>query len=311
MYVYSSQADITKGLRTREITGTPELIYDTQPKEVKKMYVSDSHAVNNGVYALFNVNSQFLQAKPIRQALSLSVNTANVRRQLAAQTVEMNGPVLHSFLNSAVQPREYNVKKARELLDSNGWQIVNGVRKKDDQQLKLSIVAPKNDNYEKIAKHLSDVWQKELHIATEVKIIDSNDVSQSILQNVLLPRNFDILIYEFALGGDPDVYAYWHSSQASSGGLNFSNYNNAIADDALASGRSKVSRRQRVDRYNKFVSVWHQDVPAIPLYQSKIDYIHLSSARSVDPSVTLVSATDRYTDIVYWVVDKTQVYKTP
>ena len=158
---------------------------------------------------------------------------------------------------------------------------------------------------------MAEVWQKELNIATDVKIVDVNDVSQSILQNVLLPRNFDVLIYELAMGGDPDVYAYWHSSQATSGGLNFSNYNNAVADDALASGRSKLSKRQRMDRYGKFTSIWQQDIPAIALYQTKIDYIHLNSVKALAEDASLVSAVDRYTDVTYWSVNKTQVYKTP
>ena len=223
----------------------------------------------------------------------------------------MNGPVLNNFLDEKVKPKGYSVKKAKGVLDAAGWKVVGGVRQKDNQKLTLNIVAPKNENYEKLAKRLAEIWQKELNIATDVKIVDVNDVSQSILQNVLLPRNFDVLIYELAMGGDPDVYAYWHSSQATSGGLNFSNYNNAVADDALASGRSKLSKRQRMDRYGKFTSIWQQDIPAIALYQTKIDYIHLNSVKALAEDASLVSAVDRYMDVAYWSVNKTQVYKTP
>lgn len=311
LYVYPSQNDIVKSLRTREITGTPELVYNNQSDEIKNTYSSEPHTINNGVYALFNSTSQYLQSKPVRQALALSVNVSELRKLLSSETEEMNGPVLNNLLDEKVKPKSYSIKEAKGLLDTAGWKIAGGVRQKDNQKLTLNIVAPKNENYEKIAKRLAEVWQKELNITTDVKIVDVNDVSQSILQNVLLPRNFDVLIYELAMGGDPDVYAYWHSSQATSGGLNFSNYNNAVADDALASGRSKLSRRQRMDRYGKFTSIWQQDIPAIALYQTKIDYIHLNSAKALAEDASLVSAVDRYTDVAYWSVNKTQVYKTP
>ena len=311
LYAYPSQEDIVKSLRTREITGTPELVYNNQPDEIKNTYASESHAINNGVYALFNVNSQYLQSKTVRQALSLSINVPELRKSLSSETEELDGPVLNNFLDKKIKAKGYNIKKAQELLDSAGWKITSGVRQKGDQKLALNIVAPKNENYEKLAKKLSEVWQKELNIATDIKIVDANDVSQSILQNVLLPRNFDVLIYELALGGDPDVYAYWHSSQATSGGLNFSNYNNAVADDALASGRSKLYKKQRIDRYNKFTSIWQQDVPAIALYQAKIDYIHLNSVKALAEDIILVNAVDRYADVAYWSVSKNQVYKTP
>ena len=311
LYVYPSQNDIVKSLRTREITGTPELVYNNQSDEIKNTYSSEPHTINNGVYALFNSTSQYLQSKPVRQALALSVNVSELRKLLSSETEEMNGPVLNSFLDEKVKPKGYSVKKAKGLLDAAGWKVVGGARQKDNQKLTLNIVAPKNENYEKLAKKLAEIWQKELNIAADVKIVDVNDVSQSILQNVLLPRNFDVLIYELAMGGDPDVYAYWHSSQATSGGLNFSNYNNAVADDALASGRSKLSKRQRMDRYGKFTSIWQQDIPAIALYQTKIDYIHLNSVKVLAEDTRLVSAVDRYTDVAYWSVNKTQVYKTP
>ena len=144
------------------------------------------------------------------------------------------------------------------LLDEAGWPVstASGVRQKDDQKLQLSIVTLRQPQYEKIAKKMAEVWKNKLKIEAEVRVVDGNDASQSILQTVLQPRNFDVLIYELALGGDPDVYAYWHSSQATSTGLNFSNFNNVIADDSLSSGRSKRSAERRADRYATFTKIW-------------------------------------------------------
>jgi len=152
---------------------------------------------------------------------------------------------------------------------------------------------------------LAQVWYDELNIESDIKVVDPNDATQNILQTVLQPRNFDVLVYELSLGGDPDVYAYWHSSQATNNGLNFSNYNNAISDDALESGRSKISAKQRADRYAKFTATWQADAPAIALYQPKFDYIHIRNVNEV------VNPVDRYVDVQYWATEKKSVYKTP
>lgn len=311
LYVYPTQDDIVKSLRTREITGTPELIYNDQWAEVKSMYAAESHSLNNGVYALFNNNSQFLQSNPIRQALALSVDTGKLRQSLSLSTEELSGPILNKFLGKSSQPLGYDTKKAKSLLDAEGWKVIDNARQKENVKLKLNMVVLKNNNYEKAAQYLAQVWRNELNIEVDVKVIDPNDASQNILQTILQPRNFDVLIYELSLGGDPDVYAYWHSSQATNNGLNFSNYNNAVADDALESGRSKLSLKQRFDRYEKFANIWKTDAPAIALYQPKFDYIHIRSVKALDEKTEVVNPVDRYVDVQYWATEKQSVYKTP
>ena len=311
LYVYPTQDDIVKSLRTREITGTPELIYNDQWAEVKSMYAAESHSLNNGIYALFNNNSQFLQSNPIRQALALSVDTGKLRQSLSLSTEELSGPILNKFLGKSSQPLGYDTKKAKSLLDAEGWKVIDNARQKENVKLKLNMVVLKNNNYEKAAQYLAQVWRNELNIEVDVKVIDPNDASQNILQTILQPRNFDVLIYELSLGGDPDVYAYWHSSQATNNGLNFSNYNNAVADDALESGRSKLSLKQRFDRYEKFANIWKTDAPAIALYQPKFDYIHIRSVKALDEKTEVVNPVDRYVDVQYWATEKQSVYKTP
>ena len=129
--------------------------------EIKNTYSSEPHTINNGVYALFNSTSQYLQSKPVRQALALSVNVPELRKLLSSETEEMNGPVLNNLLDEKVKPKGYNVKKAKGLLDAAGWKVAGGVRQKDNQKLTLNIVAPKNENYEKIAKRLAELTRSE------------------------------------------------------------------------------------------------------------------------------------------------------
>ena len=314
LYAYASLDEITKGLRTSEIMATPELTYASQPENVKKMYDMKAYETHNGVYALFNSKSPILQSPSIRKALVQSVDITALRKKMPQQTGELTGPILPEHTEAELErPLTRDVEAAKKALDAEGWTVSGGVRKKGDQSLKLSVVSLQGSKYENAANSLAETWRNELNAEVEVKIVDATDANQDVLRSVLQPRNFDVLIYELVLGGDPDVYAYWHSSQdqRDQRGLNFANYNDAISDDALVGGRGKRSPKQRADYYQSFVRRWQASAASLPLYRPTVEYIKLPSVQAVTQNTRLVSPTDRFADVIYWTVRQDSVYKTP
>lgn len=312
LYVYPTRDEITKGLKTSEIMATPELSYMAQSDQIRHMYASRSYAINDGVYALFNTQSEVVSSRKVRQALVQSINTQALRDKFAFAKKPLHGPIFDDQVDGQLAGRlPYDTEAAKKLLDEEGWKVVGNQRKKGEQVLQLSFVTLKGSDFETIARELVKVWQETLHITVDLRVVDPNDASQNVLQSVLRPRGFDVLLYELVLGGDADVFAYWHSSQANQGGLNFANYNSAVADDALAAGRTKQSAKQRVSKYQAFTKHWQSDVPALALYQVQLDYIHLRSVSALDKSMRLVYPTDRFADVIYWIVRRESVYKTP
>jgi peptide/nickel transport system substrate-binding protein len=130
-----------------------------------------------------------------------------------------------------------------------------------------------------------------------------------IQQNVIIPRAYDVLIYELAIGGDPDVYAYWHSSQANDRGFNLSEYKSAQADDALDSARSRSDPALRTAKYHTFTQRWLADVPAIGLYRPGLTYIQTKGITSFT-SRNLTDPVDRYVNIRSWSASKVQMRPT-
>lgn len=310
--VYESRELIEKALKTSEIMATPELTYRGLPKAMQKTLSSQSYSINDGVFAIFNVRDGVLKSERIRQAMALSVDRGSLRAKIAQFTAPLEGPILDGQIALAMPGfLEQDIKKAQRLLDEEGWTVSGAVRKKEGQPLSISMVALQGSGFDQITDELAKTWREQLKIKVEVQIVDPQDSSQSVLQTVLQPRNFDVLVYELVLGGDPDAYAYWHSSQAKPTGLNFANYANAVVDDALSGGRTKRSEKYRVDRYKSFIRRWMADVPAIPLYQSGIDYITTTSVRASSADLRLVNATDRFADVIYWSILTKSVYKTP
>ena len=134
---------------------------------------------------------------------------------------------------------------------------------------------------------------------------------QDFVVNVIRPRNYDILLYEVEFGADLDLFAYYHSSQATSTGLNLSNYANALVDDLILSSRSTMSMTARAAKYETFLKRWVTDVPAIGIYQTSLVYYFNKNARSFSENDRLVYATDRFVDVEYWAVNRTTKNRTP
>lgn len=310
MLAYEKQDSLLNALKFNEVNGLADLTPKQLSEVDNKRYNVRSSATQGGVYLLFNTASEKLNTAKMRQAIRSGINTTELRENIGGKYLqELFTPIIAETAQ-AIKP-VFNVNTAKMYLDELGWkQTNNGTWKKGDEELRLKIAVIKSPELElaadEVVKQLNN-----LGIKTDTQILDLEDVDQGALQNILQPRDFDILINKINIGADSDVYAYWHSSQANKNGLNFSNYKNAIADDALASARNKRSPELRAAKYKTFINRWLEDVPGIGLYQTTANYVNLKSVRSFGDDVKLVSPVSRYSDVLYWSAGKQSVYKTP
>lgn len=309
---YDSQENLLQALRTGEVSAAADVQGDAARQVDTHNYKIDTQPVDSGVYALLNNNSPILKERAVRKALQVGTDTKAIRQALGIPVPELSLPFIDGQLGGTDMPRvpAYDSNKAAALLDEAGWKLAGNVRKKDGKDLAFAITTTKNPQYEKALEALVGQWRK-LGIVVSTNVVDPQDPSVNFVQNVLQARNYDVLLYELVIGADPDVYAYWHSSQIGASGYNFANYANVAADAALASARSRLEPELRNAKYKSFASDWIEDAPAIGLYQSVVNYVSNVHVHSVDPSAKLVSSTDRFSNVLYWSVNERQVYKTP
>lgn len=331
VHAYDSQASIVKALKTGQVNAAADLSSMDVTRVDTSNYTVTSRPVNGGVYALLNVDSPILKDKVVRQALQLGTDTAKIRSGLqekisstgqaknGVKDITLDKPALElPFIRGQLtgddvpRPPAYDQARAAALLDSAGWKLAGGGVRKNSagQVLTLNLATTKNASYEKTLEILIGQW-RQLGISINTNIVDTADRSSNFIQTILQPRNYDVLLYELAIGADPDVYAYWHSSQANQNGYNFSNYKNGVADASLASARSRVESDLRNVKYKAFAKQWIDDVPAIGLYQSVAEYVASKKVQTIKADATLVSADDRYANVLYWSVNEASVYKTP
>jgi peptide/nickel transport system substrate-binding protein len=310
LHVYKDIDSVKRALATSEVNASTDLTVTDSNAVSTERYTVEHRPVNSGVYALMNTASPVLQDKKVRQALQAGTNPQEVRDELSSDLPELYLPFIDSqvYGNNPTKP-VYDVNKANQLLTEAGWAMQGNVRMKDGQPLTLSVVTTKNNDFETALEILAKQWRA-LGVTVTTNIVDPSDPSQDVVQDVLQPRQYDVLLYQLTIGGDPDVYAYWHSSQATSG-LNFSNYKSTVSDDALASARSRVEPDLRNAKYITFANQWLADAPAIGLYQATMQYIHTKSVHALPKDFMLVSSADRYSDVRFWSVGDRMVFDTP
>ena len=312
LHAYNTNDEILKALSKNEVNAATDLSSTDIGSVNKSQYDILTKPIQSGVYAIFNTKSALLQDASVRHALQLATDTAEIRKKLPVGTLALWLPLTSNQLTGNVPAAPaYDLASAQKLLDDSGWKLnKDNVREKGATKLKLSVVTTKNSELENVLQTLIDQWKK-LGVITETKIIDLNDATHGDAQNILQPRNYDVLLYQLDIGADPDVYAYWHSSQASTHGLNYSNYSNQISDDAQISARARIEPAIRNAKYITFANQWLMDVPAIGLYQSTIEYAVSKGTQTFNSSNKLISSVDRYSDILNWAVGSRTVYKTP
>jgi peptide/nickel transport system substrate-binding protein len=310
LHVYKDAESIKRALATSEVNAASDLPVVTANSVNKERYTIENHPVNSGVYALLNTASASLQDVKVRRALQIGTDTTAVREAVSDKLPALHLPIIPSQLSVQLPAApQHTPQKAADLLEEAGWKLEGSTRTKDGEVLTLNIVTTKNPDFEKALEALSSQW-RELGITITTNIVDPDDPSQNVAQTILQPRQYDVLLYQLTIGGDPDVYAYWHSSQLTNG-VNFSNYRNAIADEALLSARSRVNTNLRDAKYSTFTRQWLNDVPAIGLYQATAQYVHTDGVHAIPNGARLTSAVDRYDSVLYWTVGDRTVFKTP
>lgn len=276
----------------------------TVPDELKNNpEVLDFNIPMSGqVMVFFKLSNELLQDQAVRKALVYATSVPGVVADLGYPVALSDSPMLSSqvgYTKQLVQPKQ-NLPEAHRLLDESGW-VMNkdtGLRSKGDVPLRFSLFSLSNSEYTAVAQKLQSQWRA---VGVDLEVILQPDQE---LQSTIAFHNYDALLYGISIGPDPDVFAYWHSSQAdprSGGRLNFSEYKSSVADRALEAGRTRSDPALRTVKYRPFLEQWHKDVPAVALYQPSFLYIAHAPLFGFEAK-TINAAADRFNNIEKWMV---------
>ncbi len=308
LHAYSNRDQLVNAFRTQEVAAiSDESNQQLEDLNNQKNAVRSDSPLDNAVYAFLQMDSPLLKDVRVRSALELATNQPALLAQLHNRVQPVTGPLLRGQLGyePTLHQADTNVDAAKKLLEDAGWKLdANGHRAKDGQELKLQLVTLSSGDFPAVAQTLMNQWSK-IGVAFNSQLVKPDDIQQ----NVIIPRAYDVLLYELAMGSDPDVYAYWHSSQANDRGFNLSEYKSPQVDDALDSARSRSDPALRVAKYHTFTQRWLSDVPAIGLYRPGLTYIQTKGVTSFTPR-DLADPTDRYENVRSWSASKVEMRPT-
>lgn len=262
--------------------------------------------IANQSFVFMNTEKAQLNDARVRRALTQATQLQAVASKLDFRFHSADAPLLpeHIGYNEQLTQLKYNEAEANKGLDEAGWVMgVDGFRVKDGARLQLQLVTQNSDVYPELADTLQQQWRK-VGVDLQVKLLNSTDLSQQYIRS----RKYDVLLFGVSLGADPDVYSFWHSSQANDPGLNFSKYDSKQADVALESARSRLDTTLRAAKYETFLRAWRNDAPAIAAYRPSFYYGAQERVKGLDVT-RLITPSDRFYNVQNWTVNTQPILK--
>lgn len=310
LHAFADTDQLRRSFTTDEINAAVNLSVqdiDSLPAD-KKANVHDS-PLFDGTFAFFRITNPILQDTNVRLALRLATNRPAIIKKLDDRVKPLDGPLLNSQIADGQNlPKQPNFDKAaaEKLLDAAGWaKGKDGKRFKNGQPLALTVATVRSGDFPLVLEEIAKEWNS-IGVTLQTQLVDTDDFQQ----NVVTPRAYDVLIYELAIGADPDVYPYWHSSQTGQRGFNLSDYTSGKVDDALDSARSRLEPNLRSAKYRVFYEQWLADAPAVALYQPTLHYAASADATTLKGR-PIIDAVDRYAQVRFWSASNEPGFKTP
>ncbi|MBI2475581.1 hypothetical protein HYV69_04145 [Candidatus Uhrbacteria bacterium] len=316
---YPDQKSAFDALENKYVKGVSVIPFEEKDQAGQnRTIVLHSPLIDREVVLYFNqkTNEQ-LKKRGVREAISLAIDkTEIVNNIIQGQGYVINGPLLSGMpgYKNAEATQAIDLEKAKTLLKEA--KIVsdvipseaNKVSEADGSQEtkkpnKFTLTVPSGEEFSLVARYIKSQLET---IGLEIEIITIP--SQTFFDEVISPRNFELLLTTVMFDTTQDPYLFWHSSQIGSAGLNIVEYQNADVDKLLESARSTIKTEERQNDYKTFEEKIVDDLPAIFLYQSKYNYAVSRDIQNVKLDSIRVPF-DRFANINEWYIKKKKTFR--
>jgi peptide/nickel transport system substrate-binding protein len=237
----------------------------------------------------------FLMDRNVRQALDYATPKQEIVDRIldGLGTVAIGdiSPISWAY-NPNIEPRPYDLDRARELLEESGWEEgPDGVREKDGDRLFIEIWGVSGDSQtERQLQVIANSWEQ---IGVDV------DLNLQDIRTIWGPEGYQFTEVETAGAyswfnyNDPDNMFYWHSSQIpddpqGTGGnlvayFNEFDYQDEI-DELTERGATTIDQDERREIYWEIQELLHEELPVIFIYWSNLIFVSPSNLRGFEPN---------------------------
>ncbi len=273
-YVYKVVANstaITTGLKTGELT-----FGSIVAKDLADMQTVDSVKITKYQslgYTFIGWNTASptavgLADKRVRQALAYGIDMDAVIKAVvfgeATKQVSHHVPVQWAYPSVALEAYKYDKAKADQLLKDAGWiKGADGILAKDGKKFNLTIATNSgNTERETLAQVAADQYKQ-----LGINAVSKPEAFQGLVTKLTTgDQTLEATIIGWSLGGDPDPYQIWHSSQIPDPaknvtGFGFTYFKDAALDKSIEQGRnptdgncSTAARKANYETFNKILN---------------------------------------------------------
>ncbi|MAZ30416.1 hypothetical protein CL655_04020 [bacterium] len=261
------------------------------------------------VFALYpNQNrSAVMRDSAARKALSQAID----REALIAEVLAGFGQATESPLPAGFGPETStgtsSAEQAVTTLLSGGWvqTEAGGWEKEIDEEtvpLAITITTANTELFDATAQFISEAWGA-LGVEVSVALYEQADLVQAVIR----PRDYQLLLFGTEVGRALDYYPFWHSSQREDPGLNIALYTSITTDDYLEDYRVTEDAAARTELLVQFVAELTSETPAIFLFNPEFSYVTRSDTPLTIPD-RLNRPSERFATIYDWHIESESLW---
>jgi peptide/nickel transport system substrate-binding protein len=300
-YVYKVVANttaVTNGLKTGEITFGSIIAKDLADMQTVDSVKITKYQSLGYTFIGWNTASPTaigLADKRVRQALAYGIDMNAVIKAVvfgeATKQVAHHVPVQWAYPSVALEPYNYDKTKAQQLLTDAGWtKGADGIlANKDGKKFNLTISTNSgNTERETLAQVAADQYKQ-----LGINAVSKPEAFQGLVTKLTTgDQTLEATIIGWSLGGDPDPYQIWHSSQIPDPaknvtGFGFSYFKDPAMDKAIEQGRNPTdgncSTAARKANYETFNKILNENQPYNFGYANNVLAVSQKTLQSFDP----------------------------
>ncbi|MFP4597567.1 MAG: ABC transporter substrate-binding protein [Persicimonas sp.] len=250
-------------------------ILDANPSSPFETGELEHEVVDRVVYYYlgWNADKDLFSDRRVRRAMTHAFDRQGIIDSvLHGLGKPLTGPYLpdHPANNPDVERYEFDLEKAKALLDEAGWKDRDGdgVREKTidgkTKRFKFNMLAYNKPTARKYLAIYKEGLRK-IGVTMNPSFVD-----WSLMQKKMDERDFDAFTGGWALGWDIDPYQLWHSSQADEPkGSNRVGFRNERADEIIETLRHTFDEDKRLELLREFHMILHEEQPYTFFFQLK------------------------------------------
>ncbi|MEH6344486.1 MAG: extracellular solute-binding protein [Bermanella sp.] len=227
----------------------------------KFVFYNDMPRSSSGLF--LNQDNQILKDQDVRIALAHALNFNRVIETVLRGDYERLQE-FHAgygeYSNDLLAARSFNLEKANEILNSNGWALRggDGIRIKNGKRLSLNLSYSHKEHNDRWSILKQDAIKAGIEL--NLKLQDSSSHYKTIMQ-----KQHQIASLGWSTGFRPAFWQHFHSDNAHKPQTNnITNTDNKEMDELIVQYRTETNKGKRISLAKKLASIIHETAAFIP-----------------------------------------------